>query len=167
MSNIADVAAPSQQVHAQQKEASNTDLLSEFLNLCDQNKANTYDIDFFKTVFKLCRPETTSKFSYYAELEEHIAYIESFAASELISNQLNFVAPLLELTATMGNSHSSLNPHSSYNPHNPHNPHNNTENPKLAQQLLSSIRQGEMLFSRVLTIPEQAKNSTQAPFGVK
>lgn len=160
MSNTADVAAPSQQVHAQQKEASNTDLLSEFLNLCDQNKANTYDIDFFKTVFKLCRPETTSKFSYYAEFEEHIAYIESFAAGELISNQLNFVAPLLELTATMGNSHSSLNPHNS------HNPHSNTVNSKLAQQLLSSIRQGDMLFSRVLTIPEQAKNSTQAPFGV-
>ncbi|MDO6423701.1 acyl-CoA dehydrogenase [Saccharophagus degradans] len=157
MSNTADVAAPSQQVHAQQKEASNTDLLSEFLNLFDQNKANTYDIDFFKTVFKLCRPETTSKFSYYAELEEHIAYIESFAASELISNQLNFVAPLLELTATMGNSHSS---------HNSHIPHSNAENPKLAQQLLSNIRQGEMLFSRVLTIPEQAENSTQAPFGV-
>lgn len=163
MSNTADVAAPSQQVHAQQKEASNTDLLSEFLNLCDQNKANTYDIDFFKTVFKLCRPETTSKFSYYAELEEHIAYIESFAASELISNQLNFVAPLLELTATMANSHSSLNPHSSYNSH---NSHSNAENPKLAQQLLSSIRQGEMLFSRVLTIPEQVKDSTQAPFGI-
>ncbi|WGO99062.1 acyl-CoA dehydrogenase [Saccharophagus degradans] len=163
MSNTADVAAPSQQVHSQQKEASNTDLLSEFLNLCDQNKANTYDIDFFKTVFKLCRPETTSKFSYYAELEEHIAYIESFAASELISNQLNFVAPLLELTATMGNSHSSLNPHNS---HNSHIPHSNAENPKLAQQLLSNIRQGEMLFSRVLTIPEQADNSTQAPFGV-
>lgn len=155
MSITANVAAPSQQAQqAQQKQPSNNDLLSEFFSTCDQNKSNVYDIDFFKTVFKLCRPEkntetsSSAKLSYCAELEEHIACLESFAASELISNQLNFVAPLLERIATANN------------------PDSHTLNSNLAQQLLSNIRQGEVLFSRTSIITEQANNSLHGPFGI-
>lgn len=129
------------------------DIFQELLNHFKGNKESCYNTEFFKAILTLFARSVVNNeggedyVTNLAKFEWEIAHLDSFAASETLSNQVNFAIPVLN-TLWQATSDSR------------------TPEAKTLNKIIERSKQGEIIFSRILYKPEQTPCSQQGPFDV-